>query len=207
MAARAAAMLAHAARDEPRRRVLQHLRIAAQHYVRRFSGELQPGRLLQAPIADRRRYTSGERIRRLLAAHECHIADPRLPNDFLVCELARIADRVHQHDVAKATPQRFGPQDGYEWRQPGPCGDEPERLGIRHLGERQEPRRVSRYMEGSAGPDLRQPPREGPPPHDRAGELEHRGLRRIDEREGKGDPFTIDIERDAHELPGLEAEM
>src|SRR5205085_9984827 len=90
VAGRAAPVLAHPARDERRRRVAQHLRIAAKHDMGRFRRELETRGLLEAPIGDCRRDAARERAGRVLAADEADVARLCLPDELAIRQLARV---------------------------------------------------------------------------------------------------------------------
>src|SRR6185295_17360005 len=72
--------------------------------------------------------------------------------------------------------------------------------------EDQKPRRVRGHPQPLAGPQAREARRERAFRHYDAIELEHRVGRRAHHREGARHARAVDIERDAHELPGVERE-
>src|SRR5262249_4456351 len=95
---------------------------------------------------------------------------------------------------------------GDERRDPGTGSHEPERPGVGKLGEHEKARRIRAHEEPLARLEAREPRRKRSLRHHDAVELEERLPRRVHHREGTRHPLAVDIERDAHELAGLERE-
>ena len=116
----------------------------------------------------------------------------------------RMPHRMNQHHVAKALPGGSVAQHGDEGGDPRPGGEQPKRLGVGELRKHEEAGRVGRHVEPLARLQAGKARRERALGDHDAVELEHRVVGRVDHGERPRHPLAVDVERDAHELAGLE---